>query len=203
MNKSDTIFTRGFLSTQIAEFRQGYRQLYADLFAICEEKAETATARLFDADFSAFNDGKDRHVLLGLGFWCRCVRACQGALVLLERGMVPEAQILIRSAYEFMFVGAASVIDKSVLDQLIAKDQEERKKQANAMITDCPALTSDGIEKLREIIERDSEGVGVAFNAFNAAQKTGLKELYATVYRGMSLIASHEPTACSSGGTTS
>jgi hypothetical protein len=189
MNKSDTIDTRGYLSAEIQRYREDYRKQYASAFATCEEKSDAATARLFGTDLGYIRDSEAIHILLGIGFWCRSVSACQAALRLLECGMVPEGQILIRSAYEFLFFGAASAKDSSVFDQIAVADAQQRIKQARGMIKSS-SITPKEIELLNEVIElNQTQGQGLS--AYDAAAKAGLVELYDTVYRGMSLIASH------------
>jgi hypothetical protein len=186
----DTIYTRGFWSQEIDTYRTGCREKYASQFAACEEKADAATVQLFAADLTVITHSAQMHSLLALAFWCRCIRACQGALILLERGLVPEGQNLIRSAYEFLFIGAASLIDGSVEERLFATEYIERKKQAQAMLDHCIGLDDHAREALREVITNTPQ-VDKTITAYDAARISGFLEFYATVYRGMSLISSH------------
>ncbi|MYM89059.1 hypothetical protein GTP91_18010 [Rugamonas sp. FT82W] len=101
--------------------------------------------------------------------------------------MVPEAQILVRSAYEFLFFGAALIKDASLFDKLTLADQEERRKQAKGMLKSDRFSQTDK-EKLNELGDMPR---GITVSAYEAAETAGYGELYETVYRGMSMIASH------------
>jgi hypothetical protein len=190
MTKTDTIYTRGFLSAEIESYRSRFREQYSSQFDVCEEKADIATVQIFATELGWVADSEQTHVLLALAFWCRCVRTCQGSLLLLERGLIPEGQILIRSAYEFLFIGAALLRDASVEERLFATEYHERRKQAQAMLDDCPGLDDRAKDLLREVVIAAPKA-GKTINAYEAAKISGYLEFYATVYRGMSLVGSH------------
>ena len=194
MNESDSIYAKGFLSPEIERFRQGYRRQYQDAFIECEFKSNVATALFFAADVSYLNLSEQRHIVLGIALWCRSLRACQGAFLMIERGMSSEAQILLRSAYEFLFVGAASVMNGSLFQRLIEKDNLEVKKQASGMLKEgkkAGNLTATDIKNLEELIEEGAAAAKNDYSVWEAANEAGYLDLYETVYRGLSLVASH------------
>jgi hypothetical protein len=133
MSKRDTIKVRGFLSVEIESYRKSYRNTYADKFAICEEKSDAATQRLFNADMSVFDSTAKLHVLTSIALWMRCLSTCQAGLLLLERGMVPEALTLVRTAYEFLFYAVAGLNDTEVFESMKQGDSHARKVQAESM----------------------------------------------------------------------
>lgn len=195
MSTTDTIKNRGFLSAEIEQYRKNYRKAYSQAFAACEEKSDAITQRLFSADMSMFNTIEHLHVILSVALWMRCTSTCQGALLMLEKGMVPEAQILIRTAFEYLFYAVAGLKDPEILQSMIAGDSHARKKQAGCMkMEGKQELTQEQIEMLAKVIMEHSEGKE-QINVFNAARKAGMAYLYSTVYRGMSFVAAHATLA--------
>lgn len=193
MNIEDTIYSRGFLSKEIDVYRAKYRNANSALFASCELLSNTATATLFGAELGYI----EIHTLLAVAFWRRCLSTCQAALLLAERGMIPEAQILIRSASEFLFFGVASINDSSILLNLEAGHRNETLKMAREMLRQGVAtqqLSEEQTSSLRTLIET-TEQSPKGLSAYDAAEKAGLGYLYATIYRGLSLVASHATIA--------
>jgi hypothetical protein len=196
MSDADTIERRGSLSAEIEECRKNYRAAYAAKFEVCERKSDAATARLFGACIPAIFSSDKLHLAMALGLWIRCVSACQAALLLLERGMAPEAQTLIRSAFEFLFFAAATAKDPDVLESMMHGDTYAKYEQARCMLKEgikTSHLTQSEIDRLNEVI---AEGVGKKqISAFDAAEKVGMSYYYATVYKGMSLVGAHATAA--------
>lgn len=197
MDSEDTLYARGFLSKEIASYTERYRQDFATVFETCESRSHAATAALYNANIAHLVDPARQHELVALAFWCRCLSACQGALLLAERGMAPEAGSLLRTAVEFLFYGAALLADPGVLDSLIDGDKHARLKQAKAMLKDGKAagtLAAEQVDSLNELIAAIDK-TKPTIDAYSAAEKANLANLYSTVYRGMSLVSSHATLA--------
>lgn len=197
MSNADSIKTRGFLSAEIEKYRSGYRSTHANLFAVCEEKSNSAVALLFQANLSKLEDANEPHTVAAIGLWLRCLRACQASLLLLERGLVPEAQALLRSAYEFLFYAVAALKDPKILDSMWEGDSYARKEQAESMLREglkAGVLEQEHTDKLNSLIEQLGKGKK-QISAYDAASKAGMPYLYATVYRGMSLVGAHATLA--------
>ena len=196
MTNADSIKQRGFLSPEIENYSKEYRKRYNKLFSVCEAKSDAATKILFNADMSVFNTAENLPVVTSIALWMRCVSSCQAALILLEKGMVLEAQTLIRTAYEFLFYSIAGLGHPEVFESLKDGDKHARKIQAECMRTNGKnELNEEQIRELEELIKENSGGKRV-IDAFQAARMAGLTYLYSTVYRGMSFISSH-PTLAS------
>ncbi|KWC91630.1 DUF5677 domain-containing protein [Burkholderia cepacia] len=184
---------KGFLAPEIESGRIQLRAELAASVAKAEAVSDRVTACLFSADVSHYA----AHEILALSFWIRCLGACQGSLLLAERGMASEALILLRSAFELLFFGAASLADPSVFDSLADGHDFERRKQAQAMIREGSQgghLTANQIALLRQV-EEEVDKPKAALDAFAAAQRAGLGYLYASAYRGLSMMASHATMA--------
>ncbi|WP_416047924.1 DUF5677 domain-containing protein [Cupriavidus basilensis] len=194
MSPTDTIKTRGFLSPQIETFQAEYRAELKDTFKAVEASSDAATKLLFEAQGLANLGG---HELLAFAFWCRCLAACQGTIILAERGMVPEAQILLRGAFEFLFFALAAIEDPCVFDSLDKGHGYATAEQARAMLKEgAPSgkLTPEQVATLEAFVQQADPGAK-ALTVFAAAQKAGLSYHHAAVYRGLSFIAAHPTMA--------
>lgn len=187
------IAAKGFLSPEVESNRQQLRAALAPSIAAAEAISDHVTARLFAADVS----GYEAHEVLALSLWLRCLGACQGAFLLAERGMAAEALILLRSGFEFVFFGAAVLVDPSVFESLASGHHHERLKQARGMIREGAKgghLTEEQLALLREV-EQEVTDAKASLKAFHAAERAGLGYLYESAYRGLSMMASHATMA--------
>lgn len=123
MAENETIKSRGFLSAEIDVYRSRYRRAFRKSFDACQKASDLATQRLFEAGLTRFDGVEHAHVVTSIAFWMRCVSTCQATVLLLERGMVPEAQTLIRTAYEFLFFSVAVLNDPGGIRELGARRQ--------------------------------------------------------------------------------
>lgn len=197
MGEADRIENRGFLSVEVETYRNAYRSMHSDLFAICEKKSDSATTRLFHARLSELEGGNEPNVVVAIGLWLRCLRACQASILLLERGLVPEAQALIRSAYEFLFFAVAVLKDPKILDSMWEGDNYARREHAESILREgreIGALDEQQTERLRSLIAQLEKGKK-QISSYDAANKAGMAYLYATVYRGMSFVGAHATLA--------
>ncbi|MYM29295.1 hypothetical protein GTP58_13275 [Duganella sp. CY15W] len=196
MSDTDSIKRRGFLSHEIENYSKEYRERYKNVFSICEAKSDAATQILFKTDMSVFNSTESLPVVASIALWMRCISSCQAALILIEKGMIPEAQTLIRTAYEFLFYSVAGLGNPEVFESLKEGDKHARKIQAECMKANGKHELSE--EQIKELEDLAKENLGGkrAIDAFQAARMAGLTYLYSTVYRGMSFISSH-PTLAS------
>lgn len=196
MSTIDTIDSRGFLSSEIEGFRNFYKTKHARLFEVSECKSDAVVKSLFGARIEEIFGPEKLHLSLALGLWMRCVSSCQAALLLVERGMVPEAQALVRCAYEFLFFAVATAKHPEVLESMMHGDTYVRSEQARAMLKEgikYSQLLQSQIDTLNAII---ADGKGTKqLSVFEAAEKAGMSYLHATVYRGMSLTGAHATAA--------
>lgn len=184
----DELNEKGFLSSSINVFRARYKRVYREAFEEVEVISDTAQALIMRA-------GADEalpHMIAALVLFHKTVRSCQAAVLLCERGLVVDAQILTRSAVEGIFHAVALVKDPSVLAKMHQHGDAQEKKQAEGMINDLSelGLTEKNKEDLSEVISR-AEGSTTSFSAYDAARIAGLIPLYQTIYRGLSALASH------------
>ena len=184
---------KGFLSSEMGEQKRLAREQFSAQFQACEAWSEKAIETLHRANL----DGRTAAVLFAAGFWMRCVRACQGGIILAEMGMVPDALTLARSAVESLFHAVALMENPDVLPRLIEQGQLEEAKQARGMLaipTIARHLTPERRQQLEALIEACPEKPR-SFGAYDAAKEAGQLELYETMYRGFSRSGAHSTLA--------
>jgi hypothetical protein len=179
---------RGYLSPTIDDFRVTQKATYKEVFEEVEAASDIAQVTLMGACV----DLNEPHMVAAIVFLQRTIRSCQAALILCERGLVVDAQTLLRSAVEAMFHGIALINDPSVFTRIAREGDIVEAKQADAMIKSLSenGLTEQNIVDLTEVVSRGA-GKGAGFSTYDAARVAGLMPLYDTFYRGLSGIASH------------
>ena len=177
---------KGFLSDYVYEHKEEVRKKYAGGFADCECISTQAQKLLLNVDVS----DNDTPMLCSLLFFERTIRTAQAAVRLCEIGMVQEAQILVRTAYETAFHASALIADPAIFKKLDAHNNSEDVKQARAMLADVPSDQLSEINKqyLKEIVDTRT---GESFSVYSSAKAAGMLNLYSVVYRGLSSLAGH------------
>ncbi|MEX3555804.1 MAG: DUF5677 domain-containing protein [Burkholderia gladioli] len=181
--------TKGFLSPLLATQQALAREQFKDEFRECEQWSDRAMASL-----RTLTPGyKHASVAFAAAYWMRCIRACQGGIILAERGMIPDALTLARSAVESLFHAVALIDKPALLDRLIEHDMFERIKQARGILSTASIM--------RHVAPADRAGIEAlilaaaekprSWPAYEAAKEAGLLELYETMFRGFSLSAAH------------
>ncbi len=177
----------GFLSQEFEDFKLHISQRYSENFAKVEDLSH-ATHKLL-RDLPVENLTRDK--VAAIVFLERSARACHAAVLLCKSGMIQEAQVLVRTAAETFFVGAALLADDSVFLKLAQSSDFEEAKQAEGML-EFPTykMSEDHILVLNEVIARKSPG-DKKYSTYDAAKAAGQLGMYQALYRGLSSIASH------------
>lgn len=177
---------KGFLSNYVYEHREVVREKYAGGFSDCERISNQAQVLLLETGVR----DNDAPMLCSFLFFERTIRSCQAAVRLCEIGMVQEAQVLLRTAYETVFHASAVIADPTIFKKLDSHNDKEDFKQAQAMLTDLPADQLSELNKkhLKEIVDTRA---GQTFSVHCSAKAAGMLDLYSMVYRGLSSLAGH------------
>lgn len=177
---------KGFLSDYVYEHREAIREKYAGVFSDCERISNQAQTLLLETGVR----DNDAPMLGSFLFFERTIRTCQAAVRLCEIGMVQEAQVLLRTAYETLFHASALIADPTIFKKLDSHNDKEDVKQARAMLADMPAelLTELNKKHLKEIIDTRA---GQTFSVHCSAKAAGMLDLYSMIYRGLSSLAGH------------
>lgn len=176
-----------FLSAEAEEFRAGVQVRFgraSDQFSTLSKSASEQLAAL------SF-DGRSPAERVAIAFWSKCVRACQAAFLLAERGMVADAQATLRGALETLFHAVALVHKPDILDRLREHDDKEKRKQVDQMLkhADIRAALSDrDTARLKPLSELEGKS---SFSVWDAADAAKMTHLYESLYRTLSQNAAH------------
>jgi hypothetical protein len=183
----DDFSVKGFLSPDIDRYRETVKRVYASEFSHTVALSDQAQKLLMELPVGE----EVAAVLAAVVFFERSIRCCQAALLLCESGLVQEAQILVRTATETLFAGAALVTDQEVFHRFARSADHEDSVQARGMLkTLGETLTLEQMSLLHSVIDRARPDAG-KYAMYEAAQTAGLGAMYETFYRGLSAKASH------------
>lgn len=182
----------GFLSTQAKDEQKLIEVQFADPLA--EAKAASMVA------MAAFGTLPEMPtwplpLMVAVGMSLRAMSAFQGAVILLERGMPAEGQILLRGGLDHLFFAGAIAADLSVFDRLADNDKRHRLLQAKKMLELHEAklhlqLQQKHVDDLEQLVA-EMEGKMTTISTEHAAKSAGLEALYQVMYRGLSYSACH------------
>ncbi|WP_141232961.1 DUF5677 domain-containing protein [Pseudomonas sp. Irchel 3A7] len=183
----DNFAAKGFLSPEIDSFRDSVHRDYASDFeetaALSDQAHRLVMALPVNEQMVT--------TLAAAVFFERSIRACQASFLLCERGLNQEAQVLVRTATENLFAGAALLVDPNVFQQLLLSNDHEESVQARGLLkTLADSLTADQSAILQSVIDR-AHPKAAKYPIYNAAKTAKLSKLYETFYRGLSAKASH------------
>ena len=184
---ADSFEDLGFLSPEVEDFRREQRRDKRPAF----DQVEKVVATAMD-DLRQFLGMADAAYLVGLGYWLRCVEACQGTVLLAERGLATTPHSSLRTAFECLFYAAAVWRHPQLADKMEASHHTERLKQANQMIK-AGAETRVDRGRLADLkavaAEVDPKAPGLS--VYEAATQADLLFEYETIYRGLGLGGAH------------
>ena len=120
-----TIETDGFLSSEAADGRHIFRKKYAYIFVLAEEMNQIALAKLREARLSEVDDADFLLYLLAI----RIIESFEAVIVLMERGMLAPAKLIIRPQLEALFTLAAIDKDRTLVQKYLnAQDNAQFEK---------------------------------------------------------------------------
>lgn len=183
----DSFAAKVFLSPEIDSFREFIRRNNASEFEVTASLSDEAHKLVTTLPVNE----KMVVQLAAAVFFERSVRSCQAAFLLSERGLNQEAQVLVRTATENLFAGAALLADPTVFQQMLLSSDHEDSVQARGLLNSfANALTTEQSDVLQSVIDR-AHPDAKKYPIYNAAKTAGLSQLYETFYRGLSAKASH------------
>lgn len=175
-----------FLSDEIAGIRNTMRVKFKDEFAVIERVANTAITEL-----SGVNGTFNPNYLVGVAFWLRCIEACQGAVLLAERGLPTAPNAVLRTAFECLFTACGVWRKPEHITKLEQQHHFERIHQAKQMMKfkNSLGVSAERIAVLEQVAT--TPAVDKNWSAFEAAVAADLEQLYQVVYRGLGLGGAH------------
>lgn len=188
--------TQGFLSPDVDTFRLAVRS--TPPFKAWFEFADELNRHGLDT-LRGHQTSLDNQQLLMSGFFVRAHQSFQAALILCEKGMIPDARGVIRSAVETAIASAALAADTAFVDRLISADSQHKLTYALVLLEDADyksRYSSAEIAKLEEVrknieaIDKKSSRAPKNINWKDVADKH-CKDLYIALYRLLSSDGTH------------
>lgn len=132
------------------------------------------------------------HAAIAIAYWLRTLEACQGAWLLLERGMESSAAALLRTAYECLFHSLALLNKPEASRAMEAEHHKQRLKTASeARKWGADQRPADHLERLDRITSAEEEQAEGGYTAFDAAKDAGLLLEYQERWRILGMIGAH------------
>ncbi len=177
----------GFLSNDVEHARLALLAQHPAEVAQIEMLTEQAMGELQQVKGAA-----SQEYLIGVGYWLRCLESCQGAVLLIERGLPSAPFSILRTAFECLFFACALWRKPALATKLEAGHNAERIKQARAMIVAGAAsrVPPAGLAEL-QAVAAETLGSGTGLSAYEAAAAADLTFDYQTAYRGLGLAGAH------------
>lgn len=170
----------GFLSESFDHVRPVVRKEYAEWHSLLLQVNRLAVAHQHAIIIHTDNNVERYAACL----FARTLATTQASVLLLERGLVPQARVLLRTALETLFALAAIAQEPSVVDKLIEGHAAEQKRMArNMQLWKHPELKQiANAEAVSGRLQGFLESSATALSTFDLAQKAGLEDWYRTIY---------------------
>ncbi|MDI1339269.1 DUF5677 domain-containing protein [Polaromonas sp.] len=130
----------GFLSDEAIEGRSVFRGRFSDVFALAEDVNRIAVKRLSQAKLADIVDG---HFVLYL-LTIRIVESFEAIVILMERGMLSPAKLIVRPILEALFTLAALEKNK----ELIAKYFDTQSEAHFALLRSSTKWRNEDLKRL-------------------------------------------------------
>jgi len=182
----------GYLSPEIDEWVKKHRSENSELFHLAEDINSFAQEQMFLLNVH----NRDYQEILTATAFVRSHSLYQGALIMLQRGMVYEAATLVRAEVEVMFVLTAAVKERKFAKAYILSEVTQKLRLMKNILRSSSELknaigddvTSDKVKKLKEEIKK--EGItDIQFN--NIASISEYYDWYTVVYTVLSQLGAH------------
>jgi hypothetical protein len=188
--------TQGFLSPEVDTFRLAVRS--TPRLKVWFDFADELIRYGLDT-LRVHETSRNNQELLISGFFVRAHQSFQAAIILCERGMIPDARGVIRSAVETAIASAALAADTAFVDRLIGADSQHKLTYARVLLEDADykgrySLTEiaklEEVKKNIEAIDKNSPRAPRNINWKDVADKH-CKDLYIALYRLLSSDGTH------------
>lgn len=181
--------TEGFLSEEAAEVALEARRRFAAEFQILIDACQAAHRLLGELQVAPDNIRE----LLAATTFERLLSTVEGAILLLQRGMIPQVHILARSAIETWFILAAVAKDPSFAELFVLSEEHARKNGLTRLIrgakrrgrSDADLATE--LQLLAQLEASLEEKRPRDFNTFEVAKIGGRLDYYDSAYVHLSL----------------
>jgi hypothetical protein len=178
---------RMFLDPVIDQYVAHIRKAHASCFAFIERLNALGNRSLFSAEV----DGEDLQELLLATLLRRALTSYQATVILGERGLLQEAQVMLRTLLEVTFKVAAIATDRKVADEYVRTgiaNRENLLKKFNKLSPTTERIEAQ--EANRDLLDATSKLIKEQKIADgkveNYARTAGLSDLYYSAYTVLS-----------------
>lgn len=180
---ADTFHDVGFLATSDLEgWRKQVREEFGAAFAIADRTNHMAMRMLWDMPTEKLSED---HVFAVMSF-ARAVQSFQGAILMAERGAIPEARALTRLCAEAVLMVAGLCKLEGIPDLLRADNAKHRKVVSNSILEANHGAPAEALKRYRDEIQDVKDEFGdkpKSIDWSDIARRTGLANLYTLAYR--------------------
>jgi hypothetical protein len=180
---------KGFFGSSMDGWIKKNRAQHQHLFALTDEVNEQAQKLMFELT----PHSKHIQELLVASLYMRCLSHYQAALLLMERGMLPETRLMLRALLEVVFFLCAIGKKPELANDYIEEDQPQRLKilgKLKKMYGDnLPSqMRNDTTKALEQELIRDIDNSEIVVRSTEQwAQEAGLHDWYLSAYSILSM----------------
>jgi hypothetical protein len=174
----------GFLSPDVQSVRRDVHARYAPWYALFRDTNRRANEIQPSIEI---HPDKQRE-LYGATLFARIIASSQGAVLLLELGLVAQARCVLRASLEALFSLAALAKSPEVIERLVASHEAEQRRAArNVGLWKDPALRAVAErEKASGRLSAALASTAVGISAYELAVIGDNEDLYRTLYMSLS-----------------
>lgn len=182
-----TFGEQGFLADEFSFFTNEANAKHGELISICMELNKLTQG--FQYSLAIHNEHLPE--IIGSILFSRVLSTYQAAMLLSEKGMKHQVQMLIRCMLESLFPLVAISKGLNFVNKFVLSEEHERLKGINKIIRYKERnANSDGLQELRVLAETVQQKIHTEdikpVSTYDCAQKAGLVDYYDTLYSFMS-----------------
>lgn len=177
----------GFLGLQAEDFRRGIEKKYGEWFRLCFDINHFAQRAKYELEIHNM-DGQE---VISACLFLKILNGFQGCLILSRYGLLSEAEVLLRSSLEALFIMKACMNDEDFMREYIKSDEVKQlnimkaayKHDATVFMETRKYATT---ERMRGLQRKKDRKEIKEINVSRVAEKAGLELLYDSAYRLLS-----------------
>lgn len=175
---------QGFLSYEMCLTRDSVRAKYTEYLAVLMRLNDECVAAQYELDISP-HESRD---ILGAAFFVRTLASSQAAAILLEHGLVAQAESVLRTSLESLFALAALEAKPALAMQLAQSQEANKRSLADKMLQwsgeELRASRDTRIGEDELLILKSSKAR--EFTTHQLAEAAGMLDWYYSLYALMS-----------------
>lgn len=177
----------GFLGLQAEDFRREIERKYNGWFRLCFDINHFAQK----AKYELVIHNMDGQEVISACLFLKILNGFQGCLIQVRYGLASEAEVLLRSSLEALFIMKACMNDEDFMREYIKSDEVKQLTLMKAAYKhDAPVFMETRkyatSERMKELQGKKERKEIKEINVSRVAEKAGLEVLYDSAYRLLS-----------------